>query len=78
MKIRVPPTIEDSATATYLPIETLRDIEALLLEKRQIIFYGPPGTSKTYIARKFRSISLRTTYDVEIIQFHHLTVMRTL
>ena len=55
---------------TYLPIETLRDIEALLLEKRQIIFYGPPGTSKTYIARKFSEYFTQNTDDVEIIQFH--------
>lgn len=69
MKIRDPLTLEDLATSTYLPIDTLREIEALLLEKRQIIFYGPPGTGKTYIARKF-SEYFQNTDDVEIIQFH--------
>ena len=70
MKIRVPLTIEDLATSTYLPIETLREIEPLLLEKRQIIFYGPPGTGKTYIARRFSEYFTQNTDEVEIIQFH--------
>ena len=56
MKKRIPLTIDYLAKTTYLPIETLREIEALLIEKRQIIFYGPPGTGKTYVARMFSQV----------------------
>lgn len=45
-------------------------IETLLIEKRQIIFYGPPGTSKTYVARKFSAYFTQDIDNVEIIQFH--------
>ncbi len=31
----------------------LKEIESLLINKKQIIFYGPPGTSKTFQAKKF-------------------------
>lgn len=67
---RIPFTIEDLAKRTYLPIELLSEVEALLLEKRQIIFYGPPGTSKTYVARKFSEYFTQNSDNVEIIQFH--------
>ena len=63
-------TIEDLAKTTYLPTELLTEIEALLIEKRQIIFYGPPGTSKTYVARKFSEYFTQKADNVEIIQFH--------
>ena len=62
--------IEDLAKTTYLSIEFLTEIEALLKEKRQVIFYGPPGTSKTYVARKFSKYFTRNADNVEIIQFH--------
>lgn len=59
-----------TAKTTYLPIETLREIEALLIEKRQIIFYGPPGTGKTYVARMFSEYFSQNIDNVETIQFH--------
>ena len=36
-----------------MSFEKLKTIEELLEEKKQIIFYGPPGTSKTFVAKKF-------------------------
>jgi 5-methylcytosine-specific restriction protein B len=48
----------------------LKEIELLLLEKRQLIFYGPPGTSKTYTARVFSAYFAQNTDNIEIIQFH--------
>lgn len=70
MKKRIPLTIDYLAKTTYLPIETLREIEALLIEKRQIIFYGPPGTGKTYVARMFSQYFSQNIDNVETIQFH--------
>lgn len=71
MKTRIPVTIEDLTKTTYLPIETLKEIEALLIEKGQKIFYGPPGTGKTFIAIHFAKY-LKSKYDGDyrIVQFH--------
>ena len=54
----------------FMPIEKLKIIEELLEEKKQIIFYGPPGTSKTYVAKKFSEYFTQDTENIEIIQFH--------
>jgi predicted Mrr-cat superfamily restriction endonuclease len=48
-----PLSLEDISKITYFPIQILKEIEYLLIEKKQIIFYGSPGTSKTFLARKF-------------------------
>jgi SpoVK/Ycf46/Vps4 family AAA+-type ATPase len=46
-------SLEDVSKITYFPIDILKEIEDLLIEKKQIIFYGSPGTSKTFLAKKF-------------------------
>jgi 5-methylcytosine-specific restriction protein B len=38
---------------TFLPADQLKEIENILLAKKQIIFEGPPGSGKTYVARLF-------------------------
>lgn len=52
----------------------LHHILMMLEKKRQIIFHGPPGTGKTYIAREFALTCAQyagTTEDrVKIVQFH--------
>jgi 5-methylcytosine-specific restriction protein B len=49
----------------------LKLIKELLDEKKQIIFYGPPGTSKTYVAKKFSEYFVHGKKEnVEILQFH--------
>ena len=46
-------------------------IENELNEQRQIIFEGPPGTSKTFFAREFAKYFTNNKAEhVEIIQFH--------
>jgi 5-methylcytosine-specific restriction protein B len=48
----------------------IEEIEELLLNKKQIIFYGPPGTSKTFFAKKFSEYFTHAKQNITIIQFH--------
>lgn len=64
------PTLEDLAKDTYMPLKMLEEVEVLLNEKKQLIFYGPPGTSKTFVARKFSEYFAHGLENVEIVQFH--------
>lgn len=64
------------AEATHLPVQDLQEIESLLRDKRQLIFEGPPGAGKTYLAdlfaRHFTGNSLTGEHNeqIEIVQFH--------
>jgi 5-methylcytosine-specific restriction protein B len=76
----VPPqattTMNDLEAATHLSAEELTEINELLLERRQIIFEGPPGSGKTYVAdlfaRWFVGLPLGgpTNARLELVQFH--------
>lgn len=48
-----PPTIHDLAAVTHLDESRLRELEDLLYDKKQLIFEGPPGSGKTFVAEKF-------------------------
>ena len=48
----------------------LQNIEALLNDKRQVIFQGPPGTGKTYVARELANHLAGSKDRVTIVQFH--------
>jgi 5-methylcytosine-specific restriction enzyme B len=62
--------------ATHLDPRELHEFDQLLRERRQIIFEGPPGSGKTYVAelfaRWFVGLPLGGPPDdrLEIIQFH--------
>ena len=62
--------LEDVSRQTYFPIDIIREIEILLNEKKQIIFYGPPGTSKTYFAKIFARYFTGNPNNIALIQFH--------
>lgn len=69
-------SLDDLVAATHLPIDELQEIEELLRERRQIIFEGPPGSGKTYVAdlfaRWFVGLPLGgpTNTQLELVQFH--------
>jgi hypothetical protein len=63
-------TLTDISKLTYFPLEILKEIESLLLDKKQIIFYGSPGTSKTFLAKNFSKYFTQDIENVRIIQFH--------
>jgi len=60
--------------ATYLDGNFVQQLEALLIDKKQIILMGPPGTGKTWIASRFAQYWVDMAPDpegeVEVIQFH--------
>lgn len=70
------PTIDDLATTTFLQPDFLRDIESLLKSRKQLIFEGPPGSGKTFVAEKFaryftgQSLTEKRNETIELVQFH--------
>ncbi|MDQ3655047.1 MAG: AAA family ATPase [Chloroflexota bacterium] len=64
------------ANKTHLNESFLREIDELLSEKGQLIFEGPPGSGKTFVAEHFahwftgQSLDGGSSDHVEIVQFH--------
>ncbi|MCP4476952.1 MAG: AAA domain-containing protein, partial [Planctomycetaceae bacterium] len=56
-----PASLEELGDSTSLAESFLGDLEQALLAKQQTILVGPPGTSKTYIARQFARYFVRDT-----------------
>jgi MoxR-like ATPase len=54
-----PKTIGELSELTALPADFLGELEDALLAKQQVVLVGPPGTSKTYIARQFARYFVR-------------------
>jgi len=68
---RQPPCdLQDLANELLLPPNFLEKINALLEDKRQVIFQGPPGTGKTYVAQKLADCLARDEDHVTLVQFH--------
>ena len=65
-----PPDLNALAKELYLTGGFLEEINALLEEKRQVIFQGPPGTGKTYAARAIARHLARREDRVTLVQFH--------
>jgi len=66
----VEPTIEILAEQLLMSSDDLRKMKRLLEGKRQVIFFGPPGTGKTYVAQKLADFLADSDGEVEIVQFH--------
>jgi hypothetical protein len=54
-----PTTLNDLSNLTSLPESFLEGLEQAILAKQQAVLVGPPGTSKTYIARQFARYFVR-------------------
>ena len=63
-------SLEKLSDYLSMSVQNLKVIDELLIDKKQVIFYGPPGTSKTFVAKKFANYFTQNSESVEIIQFH--------
>ena len=65
-----PPDLNALANKLYLTSEFLQEVNALLEEKKQVIFQGPPGTGKIYAARAIARYLAMREERVTLVQFH--------
>ncbi len=64
-------TLEQLAAETLLPFDLIEEWVALLKGlKKQAIFYGSPGTSKTFVATRLALLLAGSTERVTTVQFH--------
>ena len=54
----------------FLPVEFLVEIDALLKDKKQVIFQGPPGTGKTCVAQELALCLAGSKERVTLVQLH--------
>ena len=62
--------LNELADELHIPVFFLEEIEALLDDKKQVIFQGPPGTGKTYVAQKLARHLAGSDERVTLVQLH--------
>jgi tetratricopeptide (TPR) repeat protein len=71
-----PNDIAHLSKKTFLPVDFLENLNELLESKLQIIFYGVPGTGKTFVAKEFAKYFTNCASEADLknqfqlIQFH--------
>lgn len=64
-------TLEYLIAETHLPPETLEEWISLLQgDKRAALFFGPPGTGKSFVAKRLGKFLAGTEGEVREVQFH--------
>ncbi|HEX5568467.1 MAG TPA: AAA family ATPase, partial [Streptomyces sp.] len=64
------PTDELAAELLVHDAAWLREVRDLLWDERQLVFHGPPGTGKTYLALKLAEFLGGGPEQVKLVQFH--------
>jgi 5-methylcytosine-specific restriction protein B len=64
------PTQELAERLLIHDLDWLREVRDLLWDERQIVFFGPPGTGKTYLAQEIAAFLGGGPEQVKLVQFH--------
>jgi hypothetical protein len=62
--------LDELASALLLDVGYLHEVERLVRDKGQLIFFGPPGTGKTYVARQLALHFAASAERITLVQFH--------
>ena len=65
--------LSDLAADLYLDPEFITEIHGLLSTHKQAIFFGPPGTGKTFVAQKLAKVVAPDEEQRMLVQFHPST-----
>jgi hypothetical protein len=65
-----PMALAELQKVTFMDASFFQRLERVLGYKKQLIFFGPPGTGKTFVAKKFAEYVTGSFRRVKIVQFH--------